>query len=46
MFDSLKIVLLANTDWYLANFRYDLASTLRESGAEVHCIARPGTYLH
>lgn len=45
MFSSLKIVLLANTDWYLANFRYDLACALREGGAEVHCIAPPGKYL-
>ena len=37
--------MLANTDWYLANFRYDLARTLRDSGAEVHCIAPPGKYL-
>jgi glycosyltransferase involved in cell wall biosynthesis len=40
-----RIVLLANTDWYLANFRYDLACTLRDQGAEIHCIAPPGKYL-
>lgn len=40
-----RIVFLANTDWYLANFRFDLACALRENGAEVHCIAPPGKYL-
>lgn len=45
MFSSLKVVLLANTDWYLANFRFDLACNLRDKGAEVHCIAPPGNYL-
>ena len=45
MLDSLKLVLLANTDWYLANFRYDLACTLRDKGAEVHCIAPEGRHL-
>ena len=40
-----KLVMLANTDWYLANFRYDLTCDLREKGAEVHCIAPPGKYL-
>ena len=43
--ESLRVVLLANTDWYLANFRFDLARALREGGAEVHCIAPAGTYL-
>ncbi|MDX2477663.1 MAG: glycosyltransferase family 4 protein [Gammaproteobacteria bacterium] len=45
MFRSLKLVLLANTDWYLANFRFELAYALRESGAEVHCIAPEGRHL-
>ena len=45
MFSSLKVVLLANTDWYLANFRFDLACSLRDKGAEAHCIAPPGKYL-
>jgi len=42
---SKKIILLANTDWYLANFRFELACALRDSGAQVHCIAPPGKYL-
>ena len=41
----MKVVLLANTSWYLANFRHDLASALREAGAEVHCIAPHSRYL-
>ena len=41
----MKSVLLANTSWYLANFRYDLACALRERGAEVHCIAPHSEYL-
>jgi glycosyltransferase involved in cell wall biosynthesis len=45
MLRTLKIVLLANTDWYLANFRFDLACTLRDKGGEVHCIAPSGKYL-
>jgi len=45
MLTGLRLVLVANTDWYLANFRFDLACTLREKGAEVHCIAPPGKYL-
>jgi len=44
-FENLKITLVANTDWYLVNFRLDLANTLRGLGAEVHCIAPPGKYL-
>ena len=46
MLSHLKLVLLANTDWYLANFRFDLACSLRDKGAEVHCIAPPGKYLN
>ena len=45
MLNQLKLVLLANTDWYLANFRYGLACMLRDKGADVHCIAPPGKYL-
>ena len=45
MLTDLRIVLVANTDWYLANFRFDLACTLRDKGAEVHCIAPGGRHL-
>lgn len=45
MLNNKQVVLLANTSWYLANFRYDLACALREGGAEVHCIAPVGKYL-
>jgi glycosyltransferase involved in cell wall biosynthesis len=45
MLSALKVVLLANTDWYLANFRFELACALRDSGAEVHCIAPGGRHL-
>jgi glycosyltransferase involved in cell wall biosynthesis len=44
-FEFLRVVLVANTDWYLANFRFGLACALRDRGAEVHCIAPPGKYL-
>ena len=43
--NGVRTVLLANTSWYLANFRYDLACALRAGGAEVHCIAPGGKYL-
>ena len=42
---GVKVVLLANTDWYLDNFRFDLLCSLREQGAEVHCIAPNGRHL-
>lgn len=41
----MRVILLANTAWYLSNFRYDLACALREGGAEVHCIAPHSAYL-
>ncbi len=40
-----QISLVANTDWYLANFRLDLARELRDRGAAVHCIAPRGRHL-
>lgn len=45
MLENKRITLVANTSWYLANFRYDLACALQEGGAEVHCIAPGGKYL-
>jgi glycosyltransferase involved in cell wall biosynthesis len=43
--DAMKIILFANTDWYLYNFRLALASALRESGAEVVLLCPPGPYV-
>ena len=39
-----KIVLLANTDWYLYNFRRSLALALHQAGHEVLLISPPGEY--
>ncbi|MBP0590963.1 glycosyltransferase family 4 protein [Paraburkholderia sp. LEh10] len=39
-----KIVLFANTDWYLYNFRLSLAHALRDAGNEVILLSPPGNY--
>jgi glycosyltransferase involved in cell wall biosynthesis len=39
-----KIILFANTDWYLYNFRLALAEGLREQGYEVVLLSPPGNY--
>jgi glycosyltransferase involved in cell wall biosynthesis len=39
-----KIILLANTDWYLYNFRLALARLLREGGDEVVFVSPGGPY--
>jgi glycosyltransferase involved in cell wall biosynthesis len=39
-----KILLSANTDWFLYNFRSSLANYLRERGFEVVLVSPPGTY--
>lgn len=39
-----KIVLFANTDWYLYNFRRSLAQSLRNSGHELLLVSPPGPY--
>jgi len=41
-----KILLFANTDWYLYNFRRSLAEKLRETGWEVVLVSPPGVYGH
>ena len=41
---SKKILLFANTDWYLYNFRCSLAQRLRAEGWEVVLISPPGEY--
>lgn len=40
----MKIVLFANTDWYLYNFRRSLALALREQGHELVLLSPPGDY--
>lgn len=40
----LKIVLFANTEWYLYNFRRSLALGLRAGGHEVVLVSPPGPY--
>lgn len=40
-----KILLSANTDWYLYNFRLALARHLREQGYEVVLVSPPGSYV-
>jgi len=40
----MKILLLANTDWYLYNYRLPLALALQEKGAEVILVSPPGRY--
>lgn len=38
----MKIAIVANTAWYVANFRLNLMAALREAGHEVIAIAPPG----
>lgn len=40
----MKIVLFANTDWYLYNFRRSLAEGLKNAGHEVLLVSPPGPY--
>ncbi len=40
----MKIVLFANTDWYLWNFRRSLAVAAREAGFEVLLLSPPGEF--
>ena len=40
----MKVVLFANTDWYLFNFRRSLALALREAGHEVLLLSPDGPY--
>ena len=40
----MKILLFANTEWYLYNFRRSLALALREEGHEVLLVSPPGPY--
>ncbi|MDO8772971.1 MAG: glycosyltransferase family 4 protein, partial [Burkholderiaceae bacterium] len=40
----MKIILFANTEWYLFNFRLSLAKALQAQGHEVLMISPPGEY--
>lgn len=40
----MKVLLAANTDWYLYNFRLPLAEALRGHGHEVVLVSPPGRY--
>jgi glycosyltransferase involved in cell wall biosynthesis len=40
-----KILLVANTDWYLYNFRLSLAKYLRQSGFEVVMVSPAGRFV-
>ncbi len=40
-----KVLLVANTDWYLFRFRLPLAQYLRERGIEVVLVSPPGPYV-
>jgi len=40
----LKIILFANTDWYLYNFRLPLAQAIKAQGHKIICISPPGAY--
>lgn len=40
-----RVVLFANTDWYLHNFRLPLAIALRDAGCQVLMVSPPGKYV-
>lgn len=42
----MKVLLFANTEWYLYNFRLSLARALRSAGHEVVLVSPPGPYGH
>lgn len=41
----MKILYFANTDWYLYNFRLNLARAMRDRGHEVVLMSPPGEYV-
>ena len=41
----MKIILFANTDWYLFNYRLTLAKALRSLGNEIILLSPPGKYV-
>ena len=40
-----KVLLVANTDWYLYNFRLSLAESLKQRNFEVVFVCPPGSYV-
>lgn len=40
----LKVLLFANTDWYLYNFRRSLAQAIRDAGHDLILVSPPGPY--
>jgi glycosyltransferase involved in cell wall biosynthesis len=40
----MKVLLFANTDWYLYNFRRSLALAIREQGHDLLLLSPPGSY--
>ncbi len=42
---GVKVILFANTDWYLYNFRKGLRRALRDAGHEVVLVSPPGEYV-
>ena len=40
----MRVLLFANTEWYLYNFRRSLASALRDAGHDVLLVSPPGPY--
>lgn len=40
----MRIILFANTDWYLYNFRRSLAQALNDAGYELLLVSPPGVY--
>ena len=42
----MKVILFANTDWYLYNYRLPLAIAMKNRGDEVVLLSPPGRYSH
>lgn len=42
--ETSKVIMFANTDWYLYNFRLPLAKAIRDRGLDVVMVSPPGDY--